>query len=423
MLGLGPRVCVRGLRPGERFLVRLLIHDTSGHPFQIQLSRWLARRGHQVLHCTWADMETPHGSLDRRADDPPTLEVARLSLGQPVPKYNFIKRWFVERRFARLLASRVRAFHPDVAVTANATPIVQAAVLRAAHSQGAAVVDWLQDIVSVIAAIILPERHPRLGPLVAALLRFQEFRVLRRCERVACISPDFVPLCRAGGVAADKIAVLPNWAPLPELPLLPRDNEWARRHGLVGKRVALYSGTLGLKHNPLMLSTLARSLREVDDARVVVISQGLGRAALEEAKQRWSLDNLLLLDFQPFEDMPAILASADLLLALLEEHAGPMAVPSKVLTYLCAGRPILGAIPGDNLAARVILEAGAGRVVAPGDSFLFDEAARAILEDREGAQSMGAAARAYAERTFEIEMIGPKFESLFNDALLSRRQG
>jgi glycosyltransferase involved in cell wall biosynthesis len=121
--------------------------------------------------------------------------------------------------------------------------------------------------------------------------------------------------------------------------------------------------------------------------------------------------------------MPAILASADLLLALLEEHAGPMAVPSKVLTYLCAGRPILGAIPGDNLAARVILEAGAGRVVAPGDSFLFDEAARAILEDREGAQSMGAAARAYAERTFEIEMIGPKFESLFNDALLSRRQG
>ena len=40
-----------------------------------------------------------------------------------------------------------------------------------------------------------------------------------------------------------------------------------------------------------------------------------------------------------------MLASADVLVALLETDAGAFSVPSKVLTSLSAGRPILAAIP------------------------------------------------------------------------------
>ncbi len=32
--------------------MRILVHDYSGHPFQAQLSRELARRGHDVVHST-----------------------------------------------------------------------------------------------------------------------------------------------------------------------------------------------------------------------------------------------------------------------------------------------------------------------------------------------------------------------------------
>ena len=64
-----------------------------------------------------------------------------------------------------------------------------------------------------------------------------------------------------------------NWAPVDELPARPRENEWARRHGLDGKPVLLYSGTLGLKHDPGLLHRLAEALPEV---AVVVASEGLG---------------------------------------------------------------------------------------------------------------------------------------------------
>ena len=55
-----------------------------------------------------------------------------------------------------------------------------------------------------------------------------------------------------------------------------------------------------------------------------------------------------------------MLASATVLIGILEEDAGVFSVPSKVLSYLCAGRPIVLCAPAENLASRTLLEAEAG---------------------------------------------------------------
>src|SRR5450631_3453912 len=47
----------------ERVLKRILLNDYCGHPFQVELSRELARRGHEVLHVYSADDQTPKGDL------------------------------------------------------------------------------------------------------------------------------------------------------------------------------------------------------------------------------------------------------------------------------------------------------------------------------------------------------------------------
>jgi len=41
--------------------MRLLIHGHAGHPFQMQLSREPARRGHTVLHAFAGELQTPRG--------------------------------------------------------------------------------------------------------------------------------------------------------------------------------------------------------------------------------------------------------------------------------------------------------------------------------------------------------------------------
>jgi len=182
--------------------------------------------------------------------------------------------------------------------------------------------------------------------------------------------------------------------------------------------VFLYAGTLGLKHQPSLLLDVAREFAGRDDVRVLVASEGLGATWLGEQRQG---DEVELLPFQPFESLPEMFATADVLLVLLEPAAGVYSVPSKVLSYTCAGRPILGSMPPENLASRNITSMGIGLVAGAGDSDAFVAHARVLADDPLLRKSMGDKARCYAERDFDIDSITDRFESLLRQS--TRRTG
>jgi glycosyltransferase involved in cell wall biosynthesis len=133
---------------------------------------------------------------------------------------------------------------------------------------------------------------------------------------------------------------------------------------------------------------------------------------LQERLESDPIDQLVLLPFQPVDRYADVLGAADILLAILEPGAGAYAVPSKVLSYLCAERPILAAIPGANLASRILLESRAGLVVRPEDEPGFVAAAMHLCEDAGLRRELGRNGRRYAERSFPITVIADKFEQL-----------
>jgi glycosyltransferase involved in cell wall biosynthesis len=175
--------------------------------------------------------------------------------------------------------------------------------------------------------------------------------------------------------------------------------------------VLLYSGALGFKHNPQLFLDLASEFRSNPDVRIVVISEGRGAEWLSLRRQEFP--GLLLLPFQPADDFQKALAAADVLLAVLEPTAAKYSVPSKVLAYMTAGRPILAAIPADNLAARTISAASAGLTVDPENPSELRRLARSLIEDGECCKQLGAAGLAYARANFEINGIAARFEAIF----------
>lgn len=185
--------------------------------------------------------------------------------------------------------------------------------------------------------------------------------------------------------------------------------------GLHNRRVALYSGTLGLKHDPEHLVAVAQALAPKDEM-LLVVTEGIGRDHLERRKSELGLNGLRLLDYVDYESLPDLLGTADVSLVLLEPSAGAFSVPSKILAYLAAGRPIVGAMPTENLASQTIVRAGAGVVVAPGDHAAFADAAVELLRAPGRATAMGIAAREYAERTFDIERITDEIEAMLEPA-------
>ncbi|TWT12993.1 glycosyltransferase family 4 protein [Reyranella sp. CPCC 100927] len=390
--------------------MRILLHDYSGHPFQVQLARELARRGHHVRHLFSAVFQTPRGALQRQAGDPEGFEVAAIDPGEPFAKYSYIKRLWQERRYGHLLQRELAAFRPDVALMSNTPPIALVMPQRWCRAHGVGFVFWVQDIYAEAVARLLGQKLGPLGAPAAWLYRRLEGGLLRRSNQVVPITDDFKPLLQSTGVPDRRMTTVENWSPLDELPLRAKDNAFAREHGLHDKTVLLYSGTLGLKHNPGLLLAIAEAHRDNPSVAVVVVSEGLGASWLAERKA--GLNNLHLLPFQPFDRVPDMLGAADVLLAILEPEAGIYSVPSKVLTYLCAAKPLLVAMPPENLAARTIDRQEAGVVVGPDDATGFVAAARDLIADPTRRARLGGNGRAYAERTFDVQRIGARFETI-----------
>ena len=140
---------------------------------------------------------------------------------------------------------------------------------------------------------------------------------------------------------------------------------------------------------------------------------------LEDAKAKHRLDSLRLLPLQPIARFPEVLAAGDVLVAVIEADAGTYSVPSKVQSYLCAGRSILLAAPSENLAARVVARENAGIVVAP-DGSDFMAAAIRLRHDNELRAQQGANGRAYAERAFDMIKIVDAFEETLCAAIPSK---
>lgn len=399
--------------------MRILVHDHCGHAFPVQLSRELARRGHDVLHLHCTNFVTGKGALERLPGDPPTLELEGVDLGENFEKYSFFRRMRQERDYGARFVARAERFRPEVVISGNTPLLSQDRILRWCEAKRIPSVHWLQDVISRAMRRAARGRLPVLGDFLGRSFDLLERGIVRRAGAVVAISEDFRPTLARWGVPPGAVRVIPNWAPLDELPPRPRRNAWSQRHGLDDKLVFLYSGTLGIKHNPDLLLQLALRWRG-SDVVVVVISEGRGEAWLAQQKRAHGADNLLLLPYQSWEEMPLVLATGDVLVAILEPEAGAFSVPSKVLSYHCAGRPLLLAVPAQNLASRIVEQSGSGLVVDPRDTAGFLAAAERFVREPELRASAGARARAYAEHTFDIARIGAEFDALFR-ALRSSR--
>jgi colanic acid biosynthesis glycosyl transferase WcaI len=396
---------------GQEAALRLVIHDYSGHPGQLHLSRELARRGHQVEHQYCASYTTGRGAIERRDGDPESFTVRAIELSSAFARYSPVTRLRQELQYARMSTRAVLAARPDVAVLSN-IPLLSLFILTLSlRLRRVPYVFWHQDVYSEAIRVIARDRLGRLGCLVGWAAGRAERRVARGAAAIVAISDTFIEQLDAWGVQASKVHVVPNWAAIDEMPLRPRDNAWAKAHDLVDVPVVMYAGTLGLKHDPSVISRLAQTAPT--GSRIVVVSEGKGREWLES--EAGDVPGLTLLDYQPYEQLPDMLASADVLLVVLESNASRYSVPSKVLNYLCAGRPVLALLPADNAVAQMVEAAEAGLVVAPGDADAASAALSSLLASSVARAAMGTAARRYAEHTFDVRRVGERFESLLSD--------
>ena len=401
--------------------MRILVHDYAGHPFQVHLSQRLALRGHDVTHVYFSENPGPKAAFKQMRDETRRLHLEGVSIGKGYDKTSLIRRRFNDREYGRRVASLVESIRPDVVISGNTPTEAQSQILKTCRTMQVGFVYWLQDFYSIAVTVLLRRKIGMLAAPISWFYRLLERQQLRNSDAVVAISDDFVPLAASWSGSKAKVTVIENWAAIGDFPSLPKVNAWSCKHGYESSVNFIYSGTLGLKHKPELLAELAA--QDWQDTSVVVVAEGVGADRLAVARDARGLWGLKLLPLQSVEELPQVLAASDVLVASIDSEAGSFAVPSKVQSYLCAGRPILLAAPRGNLAARTVVRANAGIVVAPDDTPGFLAAAAKLRADPELRAELGANGRTYAERVFDLDRIAESFEAVLSGAAEKTRPG
>ncbi len=387
----------------------LLIHDYCGHPFQFDLSNELAHRGHRVWHVYTSASGGPKAGFDSDHENLSVIDIAHST----VQKQQFVKRWFQERQYGDKAAAVIREKKPDLVLSSNTPLEAQRKLLSVCHELQIPFVYWLQDLISVAVQRLLQKRLGVAGRLAGLYFSSVERSLLSQSAHVIAIADEFQETLNGWGIPQSKVSVIPNWAPLGDIPVHDKVNSFSKNYDIADKFTILYAGTLGMKHDPSVIVQAVQELEKESDIQFVVASDGYGMEFLQRAKKSHGLDNVLLLPLQFFEIFPLVLASADVLLVLLEQDAGVFSVPSKVWSGYCSARPSLLVVPKENIAARITKQIQAGVVITPDQK---QQLAKGILELKKNPKKraqMGCNARRYAEQHFDIQNITDQFEEIF----------
>jgi colanic acid biosynthesis glycosyl transferase WcaI len=401
--------------------MRILVNDYAGHPFELQLSRELARRGHTVLHTYFAAFQTPKGSVDDRSNDHGRLAIQGIIIDSEFSPHNALSRRSADRAYGQKLSQEVIRFQPDVVISANTPLDAQRLLMKTTKKQGAKFIFWMQDLLSMAIEFVLQKKGVPFSALVGKLYSRLEQKLLRESDAIVCIAPEFRQSLKKWGIAEERMFVIENWAPLEEISPLPRQTAFSKEHDLDGSFCFMYSGTLGMKHKPELLLQLAQHFGDRSDVMTVVIAQGAGADWLRANKSKAPANSLMILPFQPYDRHAEILASSDVLITLLDSDCGAFSVPSKLLAYMCAQRPLLLAAPEENLATRIVRRADAG-VATTANSADFLEAANQLISDRQRLPQYSQNARAHAEKNFSIDGICDEFLSVIAYAFDGKRE-
>lgn len=255
---------------------------------------------------------------------------------------------------------------------------------------------------------------------VIRLLRWLERFTYRRCDAVTVLSDDLRDnvVAKIGRRHDNTVRVIPNFVDTEWIVPADRRNGYRERFGLGDRTVVMYAGNIGFSQPLELIVDAARHHREREDLVFVINGGGSGRPALEAAAA--DLRNVVFVDLQPRDQLPEVLAAADVHVIALRRGLARASVPSKLYSALAAGRPVLASIDDGTEVSRVLQRAGAGLSVPPEDSDAFIKGLDTVLDDAERCRDMGRRGREFVETWVSPAGVAAAYVDLFDELIAAR---
>jgi glycosyltransferase involved in cell wall biosynthesis len=351
-----------------RVLILSIYHDPEPIPKTGELARELQRRGHEVTVVT----DFPHYPSGRlysgyrlapwRWELREGVRVLRTYIYPYHGKRSSLRilnyvTWMLSSMQAAWLAPAcdvLYVWHPPLTVGISAWVISK---LKR--------VSYVYDVQDLWPESALASGLMRPGRGVDLLYRLADW-VYARAPRLLVVSRAAAEHLRERGVDPAKISVAQHWVDTSLFNLgsardVRSEFEWNDRF------IVMFAGNLGLVQGLETVIDAAALVPADVKAEFVFVGDGADRARLQRLATEKRVTNVRFVGHHPASEMPAFMRAADALLVHLRPSGiADYAVPTKILSYMAAARPIICGTGG--AAVELVQAANAGLAVEPGDA-------------------------------------------------------
>lgn len=307
-----------------------------------ELAEWLAGKGHEV-RVVCAPPYYPEWRLGRRYRSGRYyrgirngVEVFRCPLYVP-------QRPKTLTRLLHLLSFAISSFpvmmkqwawKPDVIIGIEPTFFCTPTTLLLSKLAGSKSLLHIQDFELDAMIGLGLAKHSHITAFCYAI----ESYFMRRYAAISSISKAM--LAKAGAKTRKLVPVhfFPNWVDTDFVKPDVDARKFRKRLGIpTQSRVVLYSGNLGKKQGLDMLLEAARVMHDDKGVIFLILGDGVERSDLIEQAKKLKLTNVRFEYLQPYCDLPALMAMADVHLVLQKKGVAEVMLPSKLTTILSAG--------------------------------------------------------------------------------------
>jgi colanic acid biosynthesis glycosyl transferase WcaI len=247
------------------------------------------------------------------------------------------------------------------------------------------------------------------------LARAIEAFAYRNADVVVCLCQPFIERLVSRGIERHKLHLIPDWGDSQGVYPIAGATAFRIANGISSDAfLVMHTGNMGKKQDLMNLVRAAELSKDIANLVWLLVGQGEERSAIEEAINQRQLKNIRLLPLQPADSLAEMYSAADVLVLNQRAAVVDAVIPSKLLTYMAAGRAVLAAVNDKSETARYIERAQCGLIVRPEDPGALAEAVLALQDVPSLRAKQGASGRAYVQQHFTKEKVLQEYDRLFS---------
>lgn len=230
-------------------------------------------------------------------------------------------------------------------------------------------------------------------------------------DKIIVISQDFKQQLLEKGVSEEKIVVVYNWVDQNAVVHVNRsENKLVKTYDIdPGKFYIEYSGNIGLTQNMDMLLDVMKDLMvSHPEIGLIIVGEGVYKRQVEEIVKRDKLTNVIMLPFQPYEDISHVFSLGDVGLIISKPGVGSNSVPSKTWSIMSASRPVLANFD-ENEIKSILIDNQCGIFTKAGDKESFKNAIIYLWKNRKQSIDMGRNGRKFVMNNLTREVGSEKY--------------